>query len=216
MGAIFDTTGKYRYRLWREWDAQAPKLAFIMLNPSTADAEKNDPTIRRCIGFARAWGYGAIEVVNLFAYRATDPQELRAAAEPIGKENDRHLLAAMERSQTLILAWGNWGSLYQRDQAVLRLLSQQPVSQQPVSQQPVLSQQKRLYCLGKNQSGQPRHPLYLKRTVTPSPFDSPGSTPTPALRSSPDLALHHGDNDPLADSVLAVEDSAAEISRPVL
>src|SRR5689334_10316767 len=75
-GAIFDSTGMYRYSLWREWSTDSPPVTFIMLNPSTADDWKDDSTIRRCIGFARTWGFGALEVVNLFAYRATDSRKL--------------------------------------------------------------------------------------------------------------------------------------------
>ena len=88
-GADFDPTGVYRYSLWREWDARAPAVAFVMLNPSTADAGKDDPTIRRCASFARSWGYGSLEVVNLFAYRASEPKRLRQTPDPIGPANDR-------------------------------------------------------------------------------------------------------------------------------
>lgn len=167
MGATFDSTGKYRYRLWREWDADAPPIAFVMLNPSTADADSNDPTIRRCVGLARSWGYGAIEVVNLFAYRATDPKALRQVTDPIGEENDRHLIAAARRSQTLILAWGNWGTLHQRDRTVWQLLS-------PCQ----------AYCLGINRSGQPRHPLYVRGDATPIPLVSPGTSASPCKLST--------------------------------
>lgn len=147
-GATFDPTGQYRYSLWRVWDLDAPRVAFVMLNPSTADAERNDPTIRRCIGLANAWGYGGLEVVNLFAYRATRPQVLKQATDPVGREGDRALLAAASRADQILLAWGNWGSLYERDRAVLALLSGYP-----------------LYCLGLTQQQQPRHPLYASRGV---------------------------------------------------
>ncbi len=120
-----------------------------MLNPSTADAEKNDPTIRRCIGLAQQWEFGSLEVVNLFAYRATHPTELKQAIDPVGQENDVYLIGAMERSLTLVFAWGNWGCLWGRDRFVLELLARHP----------------QRYCLGMNQSGQPRHPLYVPRAV---------------------------------------------------
>jgi hypothetical protein len=152
QGATLDRV--YRYRLWREWNPDAPRVSFVMLNPSTADAKTDDPTIRRCLGFAQSWGYGSLEVVNLFAYRATDPQELRGAADPIGAENDRYLIAASQRAQTLILAWGNWGKLHQRDQAVLRLLAECC----------------KVYCLGINRSGQPRHPLYVRSDAVLLPW----------------------------------------------
>ncbi len=156
-GAIFDPTGNYRYTLWREWDPQAPRLGFIMLNPSTADATWDDATIRRCVGFARVWGYGAVEVVNLFAYRTPHPRHLRQVREPIGPDNDRYLDAIQQRVQRLILAWGNSGNFQNRPQAVLRLLTPD-----------------QLYCLGMTRLGQPCHPLYLQAETLPIPFQEPG------------------------------------------
>lgn len=152
-GAVFDLSKRYRYTLWRVWDQQAPKIAFVMLNPSTADDTSDDATICRCVRFAQAWGYGALEVVNLFALKATDPRQLKMAIDPVGQECDRYLLKAVQRVDRVVLAWGNWGNLYQRDQAVLSLLT-------PLS----------LYCLGKNRSGQPRHPLYLPKSIVLSKF----------------------------------------------
>jgi hypothetical protein len=143
-GAIFDVTQTYRYVLWRSW-SNDPKIGFVMLNPNRADANLNDPTIRRCIGFAQAWGYGGLEVVNLFAYRAKTPQLLKQAGDPIGKENDRYLITLPERVEKIVFAWGNWGSLWDRDRAVIQLFTQQTV-----------------YCLGTTQAGQPCHPLYLR------------------------------------------------------
>lgn len=145
--ASFDPTRTYRYSLWREWDGDGQRLVFIMLNPSTADADTNDPTIRRCLRFAQAWDYGSMEVVNLFAYRTPSPNDLRAVPDPVGAENDRYLAAAAAQADCIVMAWGNWGSLHQRDRAVYQLLAHYP----------------NVYCLGTNQSGQPRHPLYLKR-----------------------------------------------------
>lgn len=148
-GAIFD--GPYRYHLWRRWDAAA-SLLFVMLNPSTADAARDDPTIRRCVGFARAWGFGAVEVVNLFAWRATDPRELRRARDPVGPDNDRAILAAAARNQAIIAAWGNHGALGERDRQVAALLA-------PFGAR----------CLGARTSGgAPRHPLYVRATVATS------------------------------------------------
>ena len=128
-----------------------------MLNPSRADDRQNDPTIRRCIRFAQAWGYGSLEVVNLFAYRTAYPRELKQVADPTGVENDRCLLAAAQRAEILILAWGNWGDLKERDRTVLALMK---------------PYQSKLYCLGKNKSGQPRHVLYVKGSVQPTPYSS--------------------------------------------
>ena len=156
MGAEIDITGIYRYFLWREWDVNQPRLGFVMLNPSQADATTDDATIRRCINFARSWGYGAIAVVNLFAYRATNPKMLRQAPDPIGPENDYYLLKAQQQVQEMIVAWGNWGTFHHRDQMIMRLLTRQG----------------RVCCLGTTQSGQPRHPLYLSRNTVPVPFQA--------------------------------------------
>ena len=122
-----------------------------MLNPSTADESSDDPTIRRCIGFARAWAYGGLEVVNLFALRATDPRELRVAADPIGGLNDAYLLDAAARATAMVIAWGAHGVFRSRGAAALTLLSPRA----------------RLLALGWTNSGEPRHPLYLRRDVEP-------------------------------------------------
>ncbi len=90
-GAVLSADGVYRYRLWRTWDASKPTLAFLMLNPSTADATEDDPTIRRCLGFAKEWGYGSLVVVNLFALRSPNPDALRENDDPVGPENGEHL-----------------------------------------------------------------------------------------------------------------------------
>src|SRR5689334_17759017 len=142
-GADFDPSGIYRYRLWREWEPYRPRIVFVMLNPSTADAERNDPTIRRCLGYAMRWGFGSLEAVNLFSYRSTKPQNLKTAADPIGPYNDDRLLEAVQRADQVLLAWGNWGSLLNRGEAVLSILS----GKAP------------LYCLGQTRSGHPLHPL---------------------------------------------------------
>ena len=147
-GAIFDPSGSYRYLLWRSW-SQLPKVGFVMLNPSQADATLNDPTIRRCMGFAQDWGYGGLEVVNLFAYRAKNPVSLKQIDDPIGEENDRYVLTLADRVETIVAAWGNWGSLRGRDRAVMHQLQSSP----------------KVFCLGTTKTGQPRHPLYLKRST---------------------------------------------------
>ncbi|MER3432827.1 MAG: hypothetical protein C4288_05185 [Leptolyngbya sp. ERB_1_1] len=144
-GAIFDPSGTYRYVLWRSWSSD-PRIGFVMLNPNQADAEFDEPTIRRCIGFAKRWGFGGLEVVNLFAYRAKTPQLLKQATEPIGEDNDRYLLTLSHRVDLIVLAWGNWGGLGQRDRAVLPFFQAQNV-----------------YSLGVTKLGHPKHPLYLRR-----------------------------------------------------
>ncbi|TMG72243.1 MAG: DUF1643 domain-containing protein [Chloroflexi bacterium] len=148
-GASFSRDRRYRYRLWRRWDAARPVVAFVMLNPSTADAARDDPTIRRCIGFARSWGYGRLEVVNLFAYRATDPRSLRHVPDPVGPANLRHLAAATARARLVIAAWGA-----------------DPSANDAPARKRVLSRPE-LRCLGLTRSGAPRHPLYVPATARP-------------------------------------------------
>ena len=145
-GAVFDLARLYRYSLWRGWSTNHPQITFIMLNPSTADDQCDDPTVRRCIGFAQAWEFGSLEVVNLFAYRAICPFELSRVADPIGAENDHFLLQAIKRSACTVAAWGVHGRLLGRSQQVLYLLGSHPD----------------IHCLGFTKDGHPRHPLYLK------------------------------------------------------
>ena len=145
-GATFSRDRRYRYRLWRRWDPVRPVVAFVMLNPSTADARHDDPTIRRCVGFARRWGYGGIEVVNLYSYRATDPRALRTVPDPVGPGNRRHIRRALRRAALVVLAWG----------ANARGDGLGTVAQ--------------AHCLGLTRAGQPRHPLYLRRDVQPRPY----------------------------------------------
>jgi hypothetical protein len=136
--------GPYRYLLSRRWGLGAPAL-FVMLNPSTADATDDDPTIRRCIGFARRWGAPAVEVVNLYALRATRPRDLFAHAAPVGPDNDDAIAGAAARAGAIVVAWGVHGARDPRRAArVLELLRGHPIA-----------------CLGVNRGGEPRHPLYL-------------------------------------------------------
>ncbi|MDX2097143.1 MAG: DUF1643 domain-containing protein [Leptolyngbyaceae cyanobacterium bins.59] len=168
--AEFDETGTYRYSLHRQWNLEAPDLGFIMLNPSTADADRDDPTIRRCIQFAESWGYGSLEVVNLFAYRATHPKVLLQAPDPVGPENDRYLLQMIDRTQTVIVAWGNRGVFQNRSQDVLTLLK---TLEKKASDS--------LYCLGLTRARQPRHPLYIKRNNLPLRLQAAYSAANPIL-----------------------------------
>lgn len=108
--ATISECGRYRYRLWRRWDSELRPVVFVMLNPSTADADIDDPTIRKCIGFAKRLGFGGIEVVNLFGFRATKPADLWRATDPCGPDNRKHLgivaSAAGECDTPVICAWG--------------------------------------------------------------------------------------------------------------
>lgn len=106
VGALISACQQYRYRLWRRWNDGRPVLVFIMLNPSTADGEQDDPTIRKCVGFADRAGYGGIEILNLFAYRATKPADLKLAGWPVGPENDAHIHAVLDTYPSVICAWG--------------------------------------------------------------------------------------------------------------
>ena len=148
-GATFDSTGAYRYHLWREWDSALPPVTFVMLNPSTADAGHDDPTIRRCVGFAQSWGYGRLEVVNLFAYRATSPRELFAADDPVGPENEAWLRSATN-AREVVVAWGDYGRASRG--TLVWIAAPAP------------------RCLGLTALGQPRHPLYLPKDRTPQPW----------------------------------------------
>jgi len=148
--AGFSPCGKYRYWLTRTWDTERSQLAWIMLNPSTADASANDPTIRKCMGFARDWGYGGIIVVNLFAYRTAYPSELRTVADPVGPDNDREILRWVDDAAEVVAAWGSNQYIGERDREVLRLLKDRAPK-----------------CLGTTNEGCPRHPLYVKGDVTP-------------------------------------------------
>ncbi len=150
-GARFDGTGRYRYSLWRAWEpAPGPLCTWVMLNPSTADATQEDPTIRRCIGFARRWGFGAIAIVNLFALRSTDPRALYADPAPVGELNDDAILEGAELAAMVVCAWGAHGQHLGRADHFRRLLR----PYQP-------------RCLGVTKHGHPRHPLYLRGDLTP-------------------------------------------------
>ncbi len=150
-GAWQDPGESYRYALWRRWDLARPRVCFVLLNPSTAGAAQDDPTIRRCLGFARRWGFGSLEVVNLFAWRSTDPAALRLVPDPIGPRNDRAIRRSAARARTVVVGWGEAGGLLGRDRDVTRLLSGRP-----------------LLCLGVTRRGRPRHPLYLRSDASPS------------------------------------------------
>lgn len=152
-GASFSRCGTYRYALWRVWDEAAPLLNVIGLNPSTADATRDDPTIRRCVAFARRWGYGGVVVTNLFAFRAIRPVTLARAPDPVGPRNDRVLSRHATRADGVLAAWGAKGSLRGRDAAVLAALRGRP-----------------LWSLGRTSTGAPRHPLYVRADALPLRF----------------------------------------------
>jgi len=156
MRAVFSPDRRYRYVLERDLAPTNMRgtCLFVMLNPSTADESQDDPTIRRCMGFASEWGYGRLIVTNLFALRSTDPKALKEALDPVGEENDAYLRLWGATADRTVVAWGNWGRLHERGQQVLDLLQ---LYGRPVSH------------LGVTTSGQPRHPLYLPKAQLPTP-----------------------------------------------
>ena len=127
----------------------------VMLNPSTADAERDDPTIRRCIAFAARERFGGVETCNLFAFRATAPAALKAASDPVGPDNDRHLRDLFARHRTILAAWGTHGAHRGRAETIVRVAAELGVM---------------LTCLGRTAQGQPRHPLYVKGDSAILPF----------------------------------------------
>jgi len=148
--AVISDCGKYRYVLKRVWNASLPVCVFVGLNPSTADANEDDPTIRRCVGFAKSWGYGGLVMLNLFAYRATNPQDMLCSVliDPVGPENDNHILKEVSKAGIVIAAWGFHGANFGRDKRIIVMV-------------------KNLHYLKLTKDGQPSHPLYLRKDLKP-------------------------------------------------
>jgi len=155
VSALISSCGLYRYRLGRSWDTLtgAGTVLWVMLNPSTADAEQDDPTIQRCVGFAKRWGYAGISVGNLYAYRATKPADLWDAAEILdvrGSANDQHLCEMARDASLIMCAWGSYADHHRAVRVIALLRRFLP-----------------LHCLGTTKGGQPLHPLYVPNTRTP-------------------------------------------------
>lgn len=145
---------QYRYTLWRLFSPVALPLRYVlwvMLNPSTADESEDDPTIRRCIAFTESWGYDALCVCNLFAFRATHPADMIHADDPVGDDNDYWLAKLSTDAALVVAAWGEHGTFQNRERAVRLILPD-------------------LYCLSLNKGGQPGHPLYLSGKLKPLPY----------------------------------------------
>lgn len=175
---IFSPCGKYRYTLHRQWEATpmpmckdcelhqgwCPSLGImcessvhralcvIGLNPSTADETKDDPTIRRDIGYAKRWGFGSLVKTNIFAWRDTDPAKMKAQAEPIGADNNRHIVEQARRAGLVLCAWGRHGLHLGRGQAVLELLKAEGI---------------KAHALYINMDGTPKHTLYCRGDLRP-------------------------------------------------
>lgn len=137
--ATISSDGRYRYDLTRSWSEGRPRVCWAMLNPSTADGTEDDPTIRRCVGFSKAWGFGSLVVVNLWALRATNPRELLSHPDPCGLENERFVAQHVAYSGVTVAAWG---AFQVKGRTPLRIPGQ-------------------LHCLGVTKAGAPKHPLYI-------------------------------------------------------
>ena len=149
--AIFSPCRKYRYSLWRDWSGlftQNKYVMFIGLNPSTADEKNDDPTIRRCISYAKAWGFDGLCMANIFAFRATEPKDMLSEVDPVGVENDRYLVELAGKVDLVIAAWGTLGVHMGRDETVRSMIDC-------------------LHYLRLTKEGYPGHPLYLPKDLRP-------------------------------------------------
>ena len=153
-GAVFSEDRKYRYCLWRDWDTNKPVLGFCMLNPSTADEIKNDPTIERCERRAKMLGYGGIVIVNVFAYRSTDPAALKTVDDPVGFENMYHIRKAARSCKAIVCGWGKHAG--EHGKKVLSVIRRNGGT---------------ALALKINKDGSPSHPLYIGYDVKPIPID---------------------------------------------
>lgn len=151
-GAVFSPGGEYRYCLWRTWDESAPTVAFVALNPSTADEDENDRTVTTCERFARDWGYGRVVLGNLFAYRATDRAELKRHPKPIGPQNDEYLSRITAAADRVVAAWGVVGTHRGRAAEVVERLDVD------------------WYALTTTRDGHPGHPLRKSADLEPEPW----------------------------------------------
>lgn len=151
--AVLSACRQYRYSLTRSWGscASTKHVVFIGLNPSTADETEDDPTIRRCITYARSWGYDGLTMLNFFAFRATDPKVMFAALNPVGPDNDKTITSICAGAPLVICAWGNGGGHLSRSDEVIKML--------PAP-----------HCLTKTKQGEPGHPLYLSKDLKPIPL----------------------------------------------
>lgn len=166
--AVLSPCRTYRYSLSRTWDDDLSPCLWVMLNPSTADAMVDDPTVRRCMAFSKAWGSGGIIVVNLFAFRAADPATLVRArnlgCDIRGPERDEHILSALGVCDVVVCAWGAHSLAVEGAPHVLSLVA----SHAEVS------------CLGRTQSGAPKHPLYLAATTRCESFPTRATSTIPS------------------------------------
>jgi len=161
-GAVFSDCEAYRYRLWRDWSGLSMRASFVLwccLNPSTADENVLDPTLRRCEGFTRRLGYFRFEVVNMFALRSTDPKALHHLADPVGPDNDQVIAERMAAAAIIVVGWGAFPLAAARARRVVELAAG-----------------KTLHCLGANRDGSPKHPLYLVASTPLIPWPIQGGS----------------------------------------
>ena len=151
-GATFSPCRRWRWLLWRQWDPDRPFANFLMLNPSTADEHKLDPSCTRARNFAQDWGYGGLVVTNVFGWRATDPEAMKAEPDPVGAGNDAAILRAARAAGIVVCAWGNHGAHLERAAAVVSMLLGAGIP---------------LHALKVNGNGAPAHPLYLSSRLRP-------------------------------------------------
>lgn len=165
-GCVFSPDRRYRYVLWRRlgkdpYDAaMTPSTLFVQwigLNPSVADETKDDPTVRRCIDFTKRWGFSAMCMTNAFAFRATDPREMKAQEEPVGVENTDWLCRVAQEAAMVVCCWGNHGQHQKRSALIIERFKKLRIG--------------KLYHLGLTEIGEPRHPLYLSKTIKPIPWE---------------------------------------------
>jgi hypothetical protein len=150
-----DPDTEYRYRLWRTWDADLPTAVFVLLNPSTAPATEDDQTVTKCINYADRWGYGRLELVNLFALRATSPEELYDHPDPVGPRNDQVIQVVCSDRSLVVCGWGVHGELEGRGREVAMILEEHGIE---------------LFCLGTTKDGHPWHPGRKPGDLDPQPF----------------------------------------------
>jgi hypothetical protein len=156
-GARFSTCRRWRTLLWRRW-AAGDTANFLMLNPSTADELKLDPSCTRARNYAEAWGFGALIVTNIFAWRSTDPKALKTVRDPVGRGNDRDILQAARESVLVVCAWGNHAEHLGRGAAVVSMLRKAGIE---------------LHALRVTAAGEPSHPLYLPAALKPLRWEKP-------------------------------------------
>lgn len=169
-GAVFSDCRRYRYRLWRAWDPAAPTIAFVMLNPSTADELYNDQTVERCERRGRRLGFGAMIVTNAFALRSTNPNGLRQVADPIGPDNDAAIARAAAEADLVVCGWGKHCEAVAPGRGAHILATIRHAGRTP-------------HALRVNADGSPQHPLYIGYGITPQPMSESATAGAPDARS---------------------------------